>query len=186
MDEYIQEYLDKDGVPTSRMTLAQEYWLTGMSLTERAGVMSRAPVSGSTAGERHNALMRFIVANLLDYDLSDELVLSATPKAAASARAGMEKSFSATWDTAFVDAGTRKVGEAAFSSDAGYNKHDLEGISALAVGETWRSDDWGNSHTVTRLPDIESTTADRAESAPDVANVISETNTRSSAPRPRQ
>jgi hypothetical protein len=67
----------------------------------------------------------------------------------------MAKSFSATWDTAFVDAGTRTVGEAAFSSSNGYNQRDLEGIRALAVGETWRSDDWGDSHTVTRLPDIE-------------------------------
>lgn len=183
MEDSTEEHVGKDGARTSRLALAHAYWLTGMTVVERARLESRVPFSGSAPGESLHSVMQFVVANLLDYHVSDEHVLSATPKAAADARAGMAKSFSATWDEAFVDPGTRTVGEAAFNSSSGYNDHDLEGIRELAVGETWRGDEWGSSHTVTRLPDIELAAANRAGNAPD--SEISETIADASAARPR-
>jgi hypothetical protein len=66
-----------------------------------------------------------------------------------------KKQFSGTWsETVFENDGTRVIGDDFFTESHGYNDADRRGIAALEVGETWQSDAYGDSHTVTRLPDI--------------------------------
>ena len=81
---------------------------------------------------------------------------------------GTRKQFSGMWsETVFENDGTRVIDEGFFTELHGYNDEDRRGIAALKVGETWQSDPYAESHTVTRLPDAKP--ADKAtddESAP--------------------
>lgn len=60
------------------------------------------------------------------------------------------KIFSAYWSKDFFEFGTKKVVQYFFSEERCYSKEDIAAINALAVGETWRSPDYGSGHTVTR------------------------------------
>lgn len=68
------------------------------------------------------------------------------------------KRFSATWDASFNFVGTKTLAVAAFSPSRGYSREDFAAINALEVGQKWRDPQYGTSHTVTRLPDLQSTT----------------------------
>lgn len=63
--------------------------------------------------------------------------------------------FSAMWADSFMTPGTRTVTGDFFTRDAGYETEDLEGIGALEIGETWKSQAYGAQHSVTRLHDPE-------------------------------
>jgi hypothetical protein len=76
------------------------------------------------------------------------------------------KQFSATWDASFGFVGSEIRSISAFGQGNGYSSEDLAAINALAVGQTWKDGAYGESHTVTRLPDLLPTAAPPGEDAP--------------------
>lgn len=65
--------------------------------------------------------------------------------------------FRVTWDESFVSPGTKVLGVGDFEESRGYTPQDIDQIRCLGVGQTWASSDYGASHTVTRLQDLEPT-----------------------------
>ena len=71
------EFVDDYGMPTTRLALAQDYWLNIMSLGDRVKVMSAIPQGDMSVEGRHQAIIRHVADNLLDYAVTDGNVLSA-------------------------------------------------------------------------------------------------------------
>ncbi|MEX3630267.1 MAG: hypothetical protein VB138_13255 [Burkholderia sp.] len=88
-DEYVDDY----GMPTSRLALAQDYWLNVMSLGNRVKLMSAIPQGDMSVEVRHQAIIRHVADNLLEYAVTDGNVLSAR----ARQTAGSDSKQTPTW-----------------------------------------------------------------------------------------
>ncbi|WP_241299587.1 hypothetical protein [Burkholderia stabilis] len=66
-----------------------------------------------------------------------------------------DRRFLAVWTGIFRDPGSRTVGGGFFTLSGGYDREELASIDALAVGQTWQSDTYGQHHTVTRVADAD-------------------------------
>jgi hypothetical protein len=151
----MDRFVDADGVPTSKLALAQDHWLR-LSQHQRLTLMQQVAVVGSLE-KGHRALMEHIAENALDFHVSDGGVLSASVRVA-SVDPGMRKVFLGMWsETVFHNDGTRVIDEDFFTESNGYNDEDRRGVAELEVGETWKSEPYGESHTVTRLLDTKPT-----------------------------
>ena len=154
----MDQFVDAAGVPTSKLALAQDHWLQ-MSLHQRTTLMQRVSTDVSLE-KSHRALMEHIAATVPEFQVSDDGVLTSSVNTA-KVEPGMKKQFLGMWsETVFENDGTRTIDDDFFSESNGYNDEDRRRISALAVGETWEIDPYGESHTVTRLPDVRA--ADKA------------------------
>lgn len=79
------QFVDKDGISTTKLTLAQDHWLGSMSLAERGAVLDQIP--HPTEGDirtRHYAVMKYVADNLLDFTVTNGSLLTASPKPATS------------------------------------------------------------------------------------------------------
>ncbi|SEI14563.1 hypothetical protein [Paraburkholderia hospita] len=78
------QFVDDYGMPTSRLALAQDHWLNVMSLGDRVKLMSAIPQGDMSVEARHQAILRHVADNLLDYSVTDGNILSARARNSAN------------------------------------------------------------------------------------------------------